>query len=77
VKYTVWVYPVVRVKFADVEADSQEEAMKKVDEIADFHALLDRDGVEYAEDVDCFHVDEDNDPEYERSRWYDKHYAPL
>jgi len=76
-KYTVWVFPLVRVKVADVEATSQEEAMKKVDESTDFHALLDRENIEFAEEIDCFHVDEENDPEYERSCWYDSDYSPL
>jgi hypothetical protein len=77
VKYTVWVFPIVRVKVPDVEASSQEEAMKKVDESTDFHALLDRENIEFAEEIDCFHVDEDNDPEYERSQWYDADYSPM
>ena len=76
-KYTVWVFPVVRVKVADVEATSQEEAMKKVDETTDFHVLLDRDGIEFAEEIDSFHVDEENDPECEHSHWYDADYSPL
>jgi hypothetical protein len=40
-KYTVRVFPIVRIKFIDVGAESQEEAMKKIDETADFHTLLD------------------------------------
>jgi hypothetical protein len=75
--YDVWVYPVVRVKVAGVEADSQEEAVKKVDTTTDFHALLDRNGLEWAEDIDCFHVDEQGDTEYKNSTWYDKDYSPL
>ena len=76
-KYTVWVFPLVRVKVADVEATSQEEAMKKVDESTDFHALLDRENIEFAVEIVCFDVDEENDPEYERSCWYDSEYSPL
>lgn len=77
-RYTVHVYPVVRVAVTGIEAASQEEAMEKADK-TDFHAIFDHlgDNIEYAEDIDCFHVDEENDPEYERSAWYDKHYAPL
>ena len=78
-KYTVHIYPIVRVTFTNVEADSQEEAMEKADNKADFHALFDGmdENIEYAEDVDCFHVDEENDPGYERSTWYDKFYRPI
>ncbi|KKM00327.1 hypothetical protein LCGC14_1805530 [marine sediment metagenome] len=78
-KYTVHIYPIVRVTFSDVEANSQEEAMKKAEDGADFHETFDRlaVNVEYAEDIDCFHVDEENDPEYARSVWYDKHNKPL
>ena len=75
--YNVHVYPIVHVKVCGVEAESQEEAMKKVDATADFHSLLDRDDIEYAEDVDCFLVDEQGDTEYENSVWYDKNYCPL
>ncbi|MDO9333427.1 MAG: hypothetical protein Q7T57_02755 [Dehalococcoidales bacterium] len=76
-KYTVHIFPIVRVA-VKVEADSQEEAMKKAEEQTDFHALFGASGVaEYAEDIDCFHVDEENDPEYTKSTWYDKDYAPL
>lgn len=76
-KYTVHLFPIVRVAVI-VEADSQVEAMKKADEQTNFHDLFD--GLpcaEYAEDIDCFQVDEENDPEYTKSTWYDKDYLPL
>ena len=76
-KHTVWIFPVVRVKVADVEADSHEAAMKQAEENTNLHTVLDRDGIEFAEEINCFHVDEENDPEYERSRWYDADYSPL
>lgn len=76
-KYTVHLYPIVRIEVKDVEAESQVEAMKKADAQTDYHAVLDRPDQEYAEDVDGFHVDEEDDPLYERSTWYDKHYDPL
>ena len=76
-KHTVWIYPVVRVKVPDVEADSHEAAMKQAEANTDLHAVLDRDGIEYAEEINCFHVDEENDPEYENSCWYDGDYSPL
>ena len=75
-KYTVWAFPIVRVS-VEVEAASHEEAMRKVDEETNFHDLLNRGDIVWAEDMDGFHVDEENDPEYERSAWYDKHYVPL
>ena len=75
-KYAVWVFPIVKVK-VEVEADNQLAAMEKVDAETDFHKLLDRGNIEWAEDIDAFHVDEENDPEYENSAWYDKHYVPL
>ena len=75
-KYKVWASPIVRVAI-EVEANSHREAMEKVDAETDFHALLDRDGVEWAEALDGFHVDEENDPEYERSCWYDSRYCPI
>jgi len=74
VKHTVWVFTTVGVKFTDVEADSQVEAVKRVEAEADFHALLDRDNVEWAEEIINYHVDEENDTEYERSHWYDPDY---
>lgn len=78
-KYTVHIYLIVRVKVAGIEADSQEEAMKKAEAKVDFHTIFDsmNETIEYAEDIDGFHVDEEDDPEYTRSRWYDKHYQPL
>jgi len=81
-KYTVHVFPIVRVKVPDVEAESQEKAIEQVNTKIDsgeinLHAMLDRDGIEYAEDVDGYHVDEENDPEYKNSTWYDKDGKPL
>ncbi len=75
-KYTVHIFPIVRVTFPGIEADSQEEAMKKAEEMADFNTLFSH-GVEYADHIDGFHVDEENDPEHYRSVWYDKHMQPV
>ena len=75
-KYKVWAFPIVRVSI-EVEAESHLQAMQKVDAETDFHALLDRHGVEWAEALDGFHVDEENDPEYERSCWYDSRYCLI
>jgi len=78
-RYDVHIYPVVRVKVSGVEAESQVEAIRKAEEMTDFHRLFDREanGIEYAEDIDCFLADEDGDEEYLNSRWYDKEYRPL
>jgi hypothetical protein len=84
-KYHVHVYPIVRVEVRDVEADSQEEACRKAEQI--FNGLFNNDArmgrirpvtcVEYADDLDGFLVDEDGDTEHERSTWYDDNYKPL
>ncbi len=82
-KYTVHLYPIVMVKVEGVEAASQEEAIKKAEAQTDLHFLgtpylpQNVTGVVYADDIDCFHVDEENDPQYERSCWYDKNGCPL
>jgi len=76
-KYDVHIYPIVRIVVKGVEAESQEEAIKKAEAETDLHALLDRPSMEYAEDIDSFHVDEEDDPLYERSTSYDKNYVPL
>jgi hypothetical protein len=92
-KYTVYVFPIVRVKVPDVEADSQAEAITKVDELMDsgkidLHKILDTNSnkqfvrpveftAEYAEDIDGYHVDEVGDTEFKNSTWYDKEGRPL
>lgn len=81
-KHTVFIYAIVVVKVPNIEAESQLEAMKKAD-LIDLNFLSDTDHpkdveyVEYADDIDGFLVDEDNDPGFEKSTWYDKHYNPL
>ena len=75
-KYDVHIYPIVRVTLLGIEADSQEEAIKKAEAQADLYALCSA-GVEYAEDIDSFQVDEENDPQYERSCSYDRDGKPL
>jgi hypothetical protein len=76
VKYTVRIFPIVRVTFPGIEANSQEEAMKKAEEQADFDNFFSHGG-EYADDIDGFLVDEESDPNHYRSRWYDKHMKPV
>mgnify|MGYP001603246573 CR=1 FL=1 len=55
-KYHVHVYPVFRVRVPDVEADSQEEACEKAEQAVNF-AQFDQLGFEYADGVDGFLVD--------------------
>ena len=78
-KYKVHIFPVVRVTFPGIEAGSQVEAIKKAEAEADFDGLFARlgDNVDYADDIDCFCVDEENDPHYERSTWYDRGGKPI
>lgn len=81
-KYDVHILAVVRVKRTGIEADNQVEAIKKAEADTDLDRLFNKGGdgdmsTEWADDIDSFHVDEENDPEYERSTWYDKDYSPL
>lgn len=81
-KYDVHVFAIVRVTVPGIEADSQEEAIKKAKEL-DLNFLgtpylpKNVEAVEYADDLDGFFVDEENDPEHERSCFYDKHGVPV
>ena len=75
--YTVHIFPIVRVTVRNVHARSQEDAIKQAETATDLHEMFASGVTEYAEDVDCFHVDEDGDAEYEHSTWYDKEYRPL
>ena len=72
-KYNVYVYPIVRVLIKDVEANSQEEACRKAEPEATSWGMR---NAEYADDIDGFLVDEHDDPEHERSTWYEKDYTP-
>ena len=80
-KYEVHIYAIVRVKVVDVEAESQQEAIRNAEARCDLYALFqqnDREpNTEYAEDIDGFLVDEVGDEEHEHSRWYDKHAIPA
>jgi hypothetical protein len=81
-KYDVHVFATIRVKVSDVEAESQEEAIKKAEDSIDFYdLLLDVKGkdTEFAEEIGYYLVDEhgdraedkENDEEnaYVNSRW--------
>jgi hypothetical protein len=73
-KYHVHVYPVVRVLVPDIEVDSPEEACQKAEQALDLDHLF-QPGVEYADDIDGFLVDEVGDTEHQRLTWYDANYA--
>lgn len=75
--YTVYIYPVVKVKVTGIVAENQEAAIKLAEESVDLETLLQHPEFEYAEDIDCFLVDEESDTEYNQSRWYNKHGKPL
>jgi len=70
-KYKVHIYAVIRLPL-EVEAESQEEAINKTDEF-DLHHMIDNERFEYAEDIDCFLVDEVGAADYTNSQWFDKH----
>ena len=69
--YDVHLFPVVRLKFPRVQAESQTEAIEKA--IEGFHSSLPSAFVdaEYADELEYFLVDEVGDEEYERTQWYE------
>ena len=75
--YHVWLYPIVKVRVSNVEADNQVEAIKKAEQLVNFEALFANlggpyiDGIAYADDVDGFLVDEAGDSEHVKSTFYD------
>ena len=73
-RYHVHVYPVFRVRVPDVEADSPEEACEKAEQAVNF-AQFAHLGLEYADGIDGFLVDEDGDTEHQRSASYDANYV--
>ena len=83
-KYHVHVYPIVRVLVEDVEADSPEEACEKAEakynwDIVVHKPPFDSSGlrVEFADDMDGFLVDFENDPDHELTTRYDHKYRPI
>lgn len=83
-KYNVHIYGVVRAKVVGVEAESQQDAIKKVEDI-DLDAVFTRRAseipctvacVEFADDVESYLVDEEGDPEHMKTREYDKFGEP-
>ena len=76
-KFRVHLYPIVRIVVDDVEAESHKEAIKVAEGSVDLNHLLDPGVGEYADDIDCFLVDEVGDDGFVNSRWYDKYGEPL
>lgn len=74
-RYRVHVYMTVRVPFDDIEAESQQAAIKIVQERAATECMTLRDmadlEAEPADEITGFLVDEEGDDEYERSGSYD------
>lgn len=73
-KYTVHVFPVGRIH-VDVEADTQEEAIKKAEEGLNLYDAMS--GAEYAEEVAYFLVDEGGDEDYQRTKWHRGEFEPY
>lgn len=69
-RYTVHMFPVVRITVKDIEASSQEEAIQKAEASRDLYQEFAGTNGEYAEENSHYLVDEKNDPEYARSRFY-------
>ena len=75
-RYNVQVYAMVEVLVWDIEAESQEEACRKAEAARDWGALLEGEGVEWAQVFDGFLVGEVDDTEHAKTRWYDNDYLP-
>lgn len=76
-KYDVILQAVVSVKLPGIEADSQLDAIEKAEAIAALEKVLDHTldsnpvaYTEYADEIVGYVVDEENDPDYERTRYY-------
>ena len=77
-KYNVHVYVTVRVRVLDVEATSQDEAIKRVRDHVNLnndlmnrsHPLSNVEDVEFVDEITGYLVDEQGDEEHERSRFY-------
>ena len=77
-KYDVHVYVLVRVKVLDIDAKSQEEAIRRVHDHVNLSDLLNRsyplsnvERVEFNDEIAGYVVDKQGDEEHERSRFYE------
>jgi nicotinate-nucleotide pyrophosphorylase len=81
-KYKVHLFPVVHLPAIEVEADNQEDALTKADEIwfdkmsSEERAEAIKQG-EYSEELKQYLVDEVGDKEHEKSTWYMKDHEPF
>jgi len=72
-KHNVHIYAIVRVKVCDIEAESHADAIQKAEVLVDLNALFNKGADQkFADDIDCFLVDEIGDEDYRNSRWYEK-----
>ena len=63
--HNVHIYAIVRVKVSNVEAENHAEAIKKAEDMIDLNGLFNRGSdQEFADDIDCFLVDEVGDEEF-------------
>jgi len=63
----------LNVNVFNVEAANHLQAIEKAEEMVDLDALLTRGtSQEFAEDIDCYCVDEVGDEEFTNTRWYEK-----
>lgn len=94
--YSVLVKAIVNVRLDNIEADSQADAVNKVQNLVDLNKYFNHlhssqvsafkgsicfEGaakapfavryIEYADEDQCYLVDEDGDTEFERSQWYE------
>lgn len=83
-KYSVLIEVAVGVRFHDIEAESQQAAIDKAEELAHFDALFNETHgwgpikhTQYQDHVSAYLVDEVGDEEFENSRWYDSDRQPL
>ena len=77
-KCNVHIYAIVRVKVLGVEANSQEEAIKRVRDHVNLNDLMNRshplsnvEHVEFVDEITGYLVDEQGDQKHERSRFYE------
>jgi hypothetical protein len=69
--HNVHIYAVVRVEARNVEAENHPEAIKQAEEKVGLHHRLTRgNDQEYAEEINCFLVEEVGDSNCLNSRWY-------
>lgn len=71
--HNVHIYAIVRVKVCDIEAKTHADAIQKAEALIDLNALFNiGSDQEFADDIDCFLVDEVGDEGHCNSRWYGK-----